>query len=221
MTVTINIEALKACIPFMGQDASRPYLSVVLVTGGLLVAVDGRNMIVIRPKIFAGTAGDFMLPSAVVKQVCKCKPSVRKLPLFVSVDLERSAIDLRQTLPCEKHPDARIQSSFSFLPGEGNFPDWRRIIPSLEDLETPAGLNANTVALRSFESLGSVISIYPNKFEKAPCLARAETEYFSALGLMMPLQTSSIGERIPAWISQPGLLALPDAKEALAKEGAS
>jgi len=202
-TYTINRESLKAVFPFVSTEETRYYLNGVFFTEGLLVAMDGRVMAVVKPTGAVGGAEDFILPSAVIRAVLQVKPHKTKMPVFVEIDDEKKTVSVLHQF--EDDPDL-ILASIPYKPVEGTFPDWRRVFPAYGKGCTYQGraTSFNLKYLALFQSFGDLVAFYPNIDPEGPMLVRAMTKDFDAVGLIMPWRHSEPESGVvPEWIVRP------------------
>ncbi len=118
-TVACDGSALKAAIgfvlPFVSNEETRYYLNGVFLSGGVAVATDGHRL------GHGGFSDDGKFPDIIVPKLTAWLLS--SLPPATSFSTDQQKI--RVTMP-----GARISAKLI----DGNFPDWRRVVPSGEDM---------------------------------------------------------------------------------------
>jgi len=195
MQYTIETSLLKAITPFQSKEQAGFYLNGVYFDNGLLVATDGHKLAAIKPFNAEGNITNFILPAETVKRILSVKAGKREVVkvTFTTGDTWQAKVFTGET----------ILAIFPFQLVDGTFPDWRRVIP-LEDNYTGNGVNSakfNMAYLSSFASLAEHGRLYMhNVDEYSPCLFRAETSEYSALGVLMPMRDGLAIETIPSWL---------------------
>jgi DNA polymerase-3 subunit beta len=120
----IATDILKAALFCASSEESRYYLrGVHLATSGHLVTTDGHRMFVAR--LTDRPAADVIIPYSDVQAALKLA-GARAQDIEVTVDVTGSALP---------QVTGKIHS-IAYVPVDGTFPDWRRVVPTGE--ETPS-----------------------------------------------------------------------------------
>jgi hypothetical protein len=183
--VTIEIEAVLKCVPFVSKDADRAMLGYVHITGDVYVATEGKRMIVYKP------ANPVKMEKPVnVKFTPACVQHLRKIsrekhaPKYTEVkivfedvsedDGEKKAvlIGYKQTFELSAAPDGQ----------EGKYPSWWNTFPSGDPEQATKSIMVYNRLLSSFG--GEPMTFVPYG-ESAPILIYPATNKW--IGLCMPL----------------------------------
>jgi DNA polymerase III sliding clamp (beta) subunit (PCNA family) len=151
-SILIPSTALRAILPFVSDDPSRPSLSGILLercrlTGkALLVATDGHALCAVRLPDQPAPSTPCVLPGARVLALVKAAPRGRNAAIFTFEDET-------QTL-------SGLGLSCAVLPADG-FPQWRRAVPARtqgRDVRANAGQIACSINLLCrLEGLGAYV----------------------------------------------------------------
>lgn len=205
--IMINRACLKAIEPFMSNEEARYYLKGVFFQNGLIIATEGRLLAAIKPAVVNGRLEDMILPRDTVEKILKVKPQFKKDAVWVNIELgEGTGVAVVwQAMNKEEHILAQ-----SFVPVDGTFPDWRRVVPGAENFDLLAPekgrteqlpASFNPALLAAFQSFGDCITLYPNREPAAPMLVRAKTDDFDAVGVIMPRRDDLPLDVLPEWLS--------------------
>mgnify|MGYP003330163777 CR=1 FL=1 len=122
--ITINKTALKAVSRFAAKSDIRYYLVGVLVeataTETRLVATDGHTMLIHRMKAENTHAWTGIVPLDTVTAILKHKTASKRVDFPIELHETASQHELRIDYSGQ---------AFIFKPVDGNFPDYRRVIP--------------------------------------------------------------------------------------------
>lgn len=201
MSVIVNQEALKVCAPFQSGDAARYYLNGVLFSKGRLVATDGHRMAVIKPAVYEGEAEDFILPRDCVALLCRVKPDIRHQGILIELDGEK-AVAFQKT-----DNERRHVAMFFYKPVDATFPEWQRVLPDPEEMKCIGDqvliAAFDTAYLADFKVFGKNVSLHMNGDARCPIIVRADTDSYSAVGLLMPVAGEKReNETLPAWVKE-------------------
>ena len=216
MEALVNVQTLQAINAIASAEETRYYLQGVHLEVWddriLYVATDGHRLAVAVQ--WRSQGGAFDKP---VKQFELIMPSatIRKIEVNTKVKIENGFLG---ELQFAEEPRKwtieydHVRRRFEAIDGE--FPDWRRIVPSKVD-----GLGATFDAryLLSFEQLGKaldagVVAIGHNG--DGPALVRYQNS-FDVLGVIMPKRKTAMDDRpLPDWLNpgtakKPKLAAVP------------
>ncbi len=144
----VNLRLLAAMTCFASKDESRYYLNGVLVefdaTGATYIATDGIRMLAYRDERDDGNRliGNFIVPTSICRSFKIKKDESDYGKAFV--DGPRLVI-------------ARGYTDIHFVPIDGQFPDWRRIIPQLAASGTTAQFDP--LLLADFRKFGMAVDL--------------------------------------------------------------
>jgi len=210
--VTIRVEVLKAVAPFISKEETRYYLRGAFFSKGLVVTTDGHRLAALNPvndpNDWAAESPDFILPEETIKKIMSVKPSGKYAKLFVALDTKTNIATVFEK---DKDNNRDTKAAFPYEPIDGTYPDFRRVIPKPENFLFPRNLikeggteikqGFNSKYLGEFSSFGKEVTLYMNIEQYAPCLFRAKTEIFDAVGVLMPMRVSyHEGAIIPDWL---------------------
>jgi DNA polymerase-3 subunit beta len=168
----IATDILKAALFCASSEEARYYLrGVHLATSGHLVTTDGHRMFVAR--LTESPAADVIVPYADVQAALKLA-GARCKDIEVTVDVTGSAL-LQVT--------GKIHS-IAYTAVDGTFPDWRRVVPTGEELpsnkpeDLPGAVHFNHAYIGDFEKMAAILcgkadtaqSVLHPVTASAPCL---------------------------------------------------
>lgn len=197
MNATIDIRALAAISHSAGDEETRYYLKGVCVeidsTGCTYVATDGNQL--------AATRREYAEPSSLVGRwiiptdICRHFRTTRRTTNF----------DATLTLQeCGKLALEYAGLSVSFLPIDGSFPDWRRVVPASTNGETAQfGFKVLERLAKVAKALGQdsgALAIAHNG--GAPALVDLNVDDGAAFGVIMPRRMSA-PQGLPGWVHAP------------------
>jgi len=202
--ITIMQDVLKAIAPYQSTEQARYYLNGISFQDGLLVATDGHRCVALKPAVCKGGKDmpHFILPSDVVAKIIKTKSPDRRASVFVDIDLKAKMASVYLS---DKEDNRHEIASYRFEPVDGQFPNWRRIVPAAKYYKQGVPADFSPDYLADFASLGSQIRIYPNAEPTAPMIVRAKCAHYDAFGVLMPMRGDNGMDMIPGWlgITQP------------------
>jgi DNA polymerase III sliding clamp (beta) subunit (PCNA family) len=147
----IATDLLKAALLCASQEESRYYLrGVFLSTTGHLVTTDGHRMFVAR--LNERPAADVIVPYADVAAALKLA-GARCKDIEVTVDVTGSALP---------QVTGKIHS-IAYQPVDGTFPDWRRVVPTGEELpsgkpdDAPGAVHFNHAYVGDLAKMGKLL----------------------------------------------------------------
>jgi hypothetical protein len=173
----IPTDILKAALLCASQEESRYYLrGVFLSTTGHLVTTDGHRMFVAR--LNERPAADVIIPASDVAAALKLAGRAQEI---------------------EVTPD-RIHS-IAYQPVDGTFPDWRRVVPTGEEVpsdkpdDAPGRVHFNNRYVGDFERMADILcekgklgqSVLHPVTASAPCLVTFG-ERADCFGVIMPVR---------------------------------
>lgn len=198
-TATIRLQALNAISLVSSTEETRYYLNGVLLEieprAVTYVATDGHRLAGFRHDLDNkepdnSLVGDFIVPLA------HCKPFKFTPKALLA--------DPRAILSKEDDPALTLShgaNAVRFLPVDGTFPDWRRVVPMTVD-GTTAQFDADCCA--SFKKLGELMGagkfFYVAHNGAGPALVSYATD--DLFGVLMPMRSTGIvANEPPAWIA--------------------
>lgn len=201
MKVLIKANELQAVALAASTETMRYYLKgVCFEDNGGMIATDGHRMHTIRAQVKAEVKDSFILGNDDIKKV---------LALYKPIEKEHKPIREKLRI-CIEHDKGALKISIVMAEGDsvslggfdgkavdGNFPDWRRVLPSGEpEPITAIGINTNYVA--DFGKANSLLAGFkaPNiKLEfygdTTPMLI--EIAEYDFLGALMPVRVNMVG----------------------------
>lgn len=196
MQTTINLGALLAVSKAASKEETRYYLNGVLIEARerhvTYVASDGHILIAAREDLDGARdtplIGDFIIPLNIITRFKLAQ--LKKFPFAVlSKKGDNMAIEFN---------GERIE----FLPIDGTFPDWRRVIPSKISGDTaqfnPALLSRLSAAKKIFGET-ELITIAHNG--SAPAVVSFGADTKNAFGIVMPFR--AVAEPcVPKWVKE-------------------
>jgi DNA polymerase III sliding clamp (beta) subunit (PCNA family) len=183
----IATDILKAALFCASSEESRYYLrGVHLSTSGHLVTTDGHRMFVAR--LNDRPAADVIVPYADVAAALKLA-GARCKDIEVTVDVTGSALP---------QVTGKIHS-IAYTPVDGTFPDWRRVVPTGEELpsgkpdDAPGNVHFNHAYVGDLAKMGKLLggsSMLHPVSASHPCLVTfGERE--DCLAVLMPVRRGS------------------------------
>lgn len=194
MNATIDIRALAAISHSAGEEETRYYLKGVCVeideSGCNYVATDGHQL--------AATRREYEHPSQLVgrwiipTEICRHFKTTRRTTSF----------DATLTLQeCGKLSLEYVGLSVSFLPIDGSFPDWRRVVPASTNGEIAQfGFKVLEKLAKVAKALGQdsgALGIAHNG--AGPALVDLNVDDGAAFGVIMPRHISA-PQGLPGWV---------------------
>jgi DNA polymerase-3 subunit beta len=200
LTSTINLRILAAAVAFASKDEARYYLNGVCLEidarGVTYVATDAACLIAYRDEKIDPEAPDNLLLGTFIIPTAHCKP--HKLDKEDSGEAKIFG-DGRLTI-------AHDFCDVTFLPIDGQFPDWRKTVPREKVSGTLGQFNLKRLA--AFEKFSAAVDLPPpfvaHNGPEAPAIiwfpARPE-----AIGIAMPFKmTNEIARDVPEWARNGG-----------------
>lgn len=180
----IATDILKAALLCASQEESRYYLrGVHLATSGHLVTTDGHRMFVAR--LNDRPSADVIIPYSDVAAALKLA-GARAQDIEVTVDVTGSAL-----------PQATGKiHSIAYTPVDGMFPDWRRVVPTGEELpsgkpdDAPSAVHFNHAYIGDLAKMGKLLggsSMLHPVSASHPCLVTFG-ERADCFAVLMPLR---------------------------------
>lgn len=193
-TSTINLRVLGAAAAFASKDETRYYLNGVCLEidarGVTYVATDGASLISYRDEKDLG-ADDNLLLGTFIIPTPHCKPH----------KLEKEDSGEAKIFGSGRLTIAHDFCDVTFLPIDGSYPDWRKIVP--RQLVSGKLGQFDLERLAVFKKFGKMVDL-PSPFvahngPEAPAIiwypARADV-----LGIIMPFKiTNEIMRTVPEW----------------------
>lgn len=204
----VRLSAALRVRPFISNEPTRYYLNGVCIdpspNGALCVSTDGHRLGVCHDPDGLATATIIVrLPSEI-----KMPPKSAKLfksPWLVGIGTGpgKGHISVVEPAPkadddtalnaIQRVDDCTIRIGRAFI--DGNFPDWRRVIPKPTDKDTVRGFNGKYVkAFGERMTIRGAGEAEPHLIEIA-----GEPEF---LGVLMPMRSDSKG-KLPDWLETP------------------
>ncbi len=158
-TYTIKANELEAISLAASTEARRYYLNGVCIeryedgTTGL-IATDGHRIATLRAKLGEQPKESFIISSADIKRIltlykCEVKTLAKSVRHFLKIVIgknEDDKLELSLSL-CDDDGIGAIRVSFTTKAVDGNFPDWRRVLPAeSEDVSPYLAFNADYMA---------------------------------------------------------------------------
>jgi DNA polymerase III sliding clamp (beta) subunit (PCNA family) len=186
----------------MSKEKARYYLCGVYFDEGKLVATDGHRLSIIKPLYFDGEIKSFILPDKTVKKIIATKPEYRGIPIHVSFDDNKNTATVFHK---KDEDEIEVISIFPYVPIDGTFPDYKRVIPDLgaaKELSACNGVAVNPKYIASFKTLGESLTIYAGEKSYDPVVITGGfISEFKALGVLMPLRSEN-SEHVDFWIKE-------------------
>ena len=190
MKILLNISHLKAVANAMANDKYRAYLNGVNVetgpNGTVLVATDGDILI---------TAYD----------------KTKTLPESVKLIIPADAVKAFKPARAQAHVELSTQDgktwrlgNILFAPIDGNFPDWRRVIPK----ETPNTISINDAWFsaknqmamnKAAKELGGTWTIYPDGLNAALVIFGELKKDVQVVGVIVSFRSNRATFKMPSW----------------------
>ena len=217
MTFTISADLFRIAYKCVSTEETRYYLNGVYVqraidgAGALLVSTDGHRLLCVRDESATGDIPEGgVIVSAVPAQVRSFKTSKEgdksgnRLRLTITPDgLPNGAMS------CELNEGERPLGSVYLRAIDGTFPDWRRVVPVINDEPQQTGI-FNAAFVSDFADVGVELSKWAGgarvtpmtmlcQRADAPALVRWDAA--PAFGVLMPLRVNADEIAMPAWMS--------------------
>jgi len=138
----INIKELEAVSLAMSKDSTRYYMhGVCIESNGGMIATDGHRMHSIGADMAGTREGAFVLKSDDVKKII----AIAKATKQDTCDI----INWEGRITC---------GAFTFKAVDGNFPDWRRIVPSITKTQPTTCISFNGAFMADFHKAIKMIT---------------------------------------------------------------
>jgi DNA polymerase III subunit beta len=193
MKFDIDLKLLKAANVCVSKEESRFYLKGVCVQAiykqVYIVATDGHRLICFKPEITVERDFSVIIPTQTIADL-KLNKNVDIAELSISDD------DKQVTL-------SYCGNSMTFLPIDGAFPDWKRVIPNTISGETaqfnPLYLADFTKVLKALGSRSDIVSVGHNGGSPAFIGLNIDVDY---VALVMPMR-ADVPNQVPSWACYP------------------
>lgn len=201
-TITLYPNALRAASHAMAKDDIRYYLNGALIeatpTETIVVSTNGHFLIVTRSvnENQLVKPVQFIMPRSIVEQICKQIRRADTNPVVIT-----AAADDQWTV-------ALREWSVTFTPVGGNFPAWRRVVPSTTTGEA-AQFNPTYMAkvAKAVIDIGGYKRFPPvvrHNGSKGTLILPGNPTDHDFIAVVMPVQSEEAGPAVtPAWATDP------------------
>lgn len=207
--IIVTLETLKALNRFVSKEETSYYLKGVYFDNikKVLVATDGHQLLVAKPDQELPEFESFILPTEVIK---KLKGGTKFRKAYVMIDTERKELSVCDhagieptQLTWHDHFDA-AGTRVSYVPINGTFPDYERVIPAAENYSDTIPDNDRSFDPELMGTLGGMcrpVTWFFHESRNSPALFRCrKADHFDGLGVLMPMRGNMrVENMIPAW----------------------
>ena len=208
--IIVTLNTLKAANKFSLNEGTRYYLKGVFfdAINGVLAATDGHKLIVVKPEETELKGFDsFILPAHIIKAL-KGGTKQRNASVLIETDKKEIGVYDTRTTPSLEDFDVAfgaIENIMRYVPIDGTFPDYARVIPDANNYPAKGNENVSTFNPAILGTLaGDVngLTIFQNESNKSPMAFCCDKPgHFEAFGLIMPMRCeSTAGKPFPAWL---------------------
>lgn len=216
MTFTISADLFRIAYKCVSTEETRYYLNGVYVqraidgAGALLVSTDGHRLLCVRDESATGDIPEGgVIVSAVPAQVRSFKTSKQGRVDMTPLTLTLSDSKHAPAMDCELSEGDRPLGSIYLHKIDGTFPDWRRVVPVINDEPQQTG-NFNAAYVSDFADVGVELSkcigggrvtSMTMLCQRADAPALVRWDAAPAFGVLMPLRVNADEIAMPAWMS--------------------
>jgi DNA polymerase-3 subunit beta len=194
LTSTINLRVLGAAVAFASKDEARYYLNGVCLEiderSVTYIATDSHRLIAYRDEKQDPEAPDNLLTGTFIIPTAHCKPH----------KLEKEDAGEAKIFGSGRLTIAHDYCDVTFMPIDGIYPDWRKIIPLEKVSGTPAQFNLDY--LQAFKKFAAAVDLPPPFVAhngEGPALVWYPNRP-DVVGVIMPFKmTNEIGRDVPEW----------------------
>lgn len=216
MTFTISADLFRIAYKCVSTEETRYYLGGVYVqraidgVGALLVSTDGHRLLCVRDESATGDIPEGgVIVSAVPAQVRSFKTSKQGRVDMTPLTLTLSDSKHAPAMDCELSEGDRPLGSIYLHKIDGTFPDWRRVVPVINDEPQQTG-NFNAAYVSDFADVGVELSKWAGGARVTPMTMLCQRGDAPALvrwgvapafGVLMPIRGDADQVAMPAWMS--------------------
>jgi DNA polymerase III sliding clamp (beta) subunit (PCNA family) len=198
----LNANELEAVSLCASKEATRYYLCGVCVEVNqddtiALIATDGYRMAAIRYSKDAATKDSFIISNDDIKKVltlykgeCKTAGKIYRDNLVISIDHADDNLTLSIVMRYKDETPPLIKASFTTKAVDGNFPDYRRVLPARSG--TVGAISFNAVYMADFARIANLLDdnahIVCEFTDKDSLIIITLPKYTEFTGILMPIR---------------------------------
>lgn len=192
-----SIEQLQAVENFSSNDETRVHLNgVFLDPVGLMVATDGHTLGAVKAPHVAQSdnKNGYILPNEALANAFRVKPELKKTPYLFMFDPNNNTVNAIYGTLGDTESYSEAWASIECKPINATFPEWRRVVPKRQKLNTMisfAAFNGDYVSLfvNGIKGSSSDVNIFATG-DGAGCpfiVLNSNPDFF---GVLMPMRSS-------------------------------